>query len=95
MSLPEGPKKTAALRASGYANNLFGQAANANNNFEGAGGYTVDDVLAEGGLYYSDWSGRWKNDGSQGDGTYLIEKTKEILQIRNGKEVFRKTIAIS
>jgi len=95
MSLPEGPKKTAALKASGFANTLFRQAENANNNFEGAGGYTVDDVLAEGGLYYSDWSGRWKNDGNQEDGTYLIESTKEILQIRNGKEVFRKTIAIA
>jgi len=96
MSLPDGGKKTAALIAAGFANNIYRQAENANNNYgEGAGGYTIDDVLAEGGIYFSDWGGVWKNDGSQGDGTYIIPGSKEILKIEGGTEIYRKTIAIA
>tara|TARA_R110000737_G_scaffold3195_1_gene11024 strand:+ start:1 stop:864 length:864 start_codon:yes stop_codon:yes gene_type:complete len=96
MSLPDGGKKTAALIAAGFANNIYRQAENANNNYgEGAGAYTIDDVLAEGGIYFSDWGGVWKNDGSQGDGTYIIPGSKEILKIEGGTEIYRKTIAIA
>ena len=94
MSLPDGAKKTAALKAAGYANNIFRQATNASLNLEGAGAYTVDDVVAEGGIYFSDWGGVWRNDGSQEDGTYIIPGSKEILKIQGGKEIYRKPIAI-
>ena len=94
MSLPDGAKKTAALKAAGYANNIFRQATNASLNLEGAGAYTVDDVVAEGGIYFSDWGGIWRNDGSQEDGTYIIPESKEILKIQGGKEIYRKPIAI-
>ena len=94
MSLPDGAKKTAALKAAGYANNIFRQATNASLNLEGAGAYTVDDVVAEGGIYFSDWGGIWRNDGSQEDGTYIIPGSKEILKIQGGKEIYRKPIAI-
>ena len=94
MSLPDGAKKTAALKAAGYSNNIFRQATNASLNLEGAGAYTVDDVVAEGGIYFSDWGGIWKNDGSQEDGTYIIPGEKVILKIQGGKEIYRKPIAI-
>ena len=62
---------------------------------EGSGSqYTADDVLADGPLYYEDWGGIWKNDGSQEDGTYLILETKEILQVDGGVEKSRKKINI-
>jgi hypothetical protein len=91
-SLEPGTKEhNIALKQSGYANNIFRQAANAANDLEGFA-YTVDDVLSDGPIYYKDWGGLWKNDGSQEDGTYLIEETKEILQVKDGAEVFRKKI---
>ena len=91
-SLEPGTKEhNIALKQSGYANNIFRQAANAANDLEGFA-YTVDDVLSDGPIYYKDWGGLWKNDGSQEDGTYLIEETKEILQVKDGAEVSRKKI---
>ena len=94
-SLTPGTKEhSIALKQSGYASNIFRQADNAAQNYEGDFMYTVDDVLADGPIYYSDWGGLWKNDGTQGDGVYLIEETSEILTVRNGKPVSRKPITI-
>ena len=91
-SLEPGTKEhNIALKQSGYANNIFRQAANAANDLEGFA-YTVDDVLSDGPIYYKDWGGLWKNDGSQEDGTYLIEETKEILQVKDVAEISRKKI---
>jgi hypothetical protein len=94
-SLTPGTKEhSIALKQSGYASNIFRQADNAAQNYEGDFMYTVDDVLADGPIYYSDWGGLWKNDGTQGDGVYLIEETSEILTVRNGEPVSRKPITI-
>ena len=94
-SLEPGTKEhSIALKQSGYASNIFRQADNAANNMDGDFAYTVDDVLADGPIYYNDWGGLWKNDGTQGDGVYLIEETSEILTVRNGKPVSRKPITI-
>lgn len=91
-SLEPGTKEhNIALKQSGYANNIFRQAANAANDLEGFA-YTVDDILSDGPIYYKDWGGLWKNDGSQEDGTYLIEETKEILRVKDGAEISRKKI---
>ena len=91
-SLEPGTKKyNIAMKNAGFESNIFRQAATAANNLEGFA-YTVDDVLSDGPIYYKDWGGLWKNDGSQEDGTYLIEETKEILQVKDGAEVFRKKI---
>tara|TARA_R100001510_G_scaffold24321_1_gene21385 strand:+ start:1 stop:672 length:672 start_codon:yes stop_codon:yes gene_type:complete len=94
-SLTPGTKEhSIALKQSGYASNIFRQADNAAQNYEGDFMYTVDDVLADGPIYYTDWGGLWKNDGSQEDGTYLWEQTSEILRIKNGEVVSRKPITI-
>ena len=94
-SLTPGTKEhSIALKQSGYASNIFRQADNAANDMDGDFAYTVDDVLADGPIYYNDWGGLWKNDGSQEDGTYLWEQTSEILQIKNGEVVSRKPITI-
>jgi len=94
-SLEPGTKEhSIALKQSGYASNIFRQADNAANDMDGDFAYTIDDVLADGPIYYNDWGGLWKNDGSQGDGTYLIASTSEILTVKNGEPVSRKPITI-
>ena len=95
-SLEPGTKEhSIALKQSGYASNIFRQADNAANDMDGDFAYTIDDVLADGPIYYNDWGGLWKNDGSQGDGTYLIAESSEILKVKDGQVVSRKPITIS
>jgi hypothetical protein len=86
-----------AMAQSGFASNIFKQAENEMAEYgEGSGSeYTASDVLADGPLYYEDWGGLWKNDGTQGDGVYLIEATSEILTVRNGEPVSRQKINIA
>jgi len=96
-SLEPGTKEhSIAMKQSGYASNIFKQAENEMVKYGEGGGsqYTADDVLADGPLYFEDWGGIWKNDGSQEDGTYLILETKEILQVDGGVEKSRKKINI-
>jgi hypothetical protein len=85
------------MAQSGFASNIFKQAENEMAEYgEGSGSeYTASDVLADGPLYYEDWGGLWKNDGTQGDGVYLIEATSEILTVRNGEPVSRQKINIA
>ncbi len=93
---PNTKKHRIAMSNAGFASNIFKQAENEMAKYgEGSGSqYTADDVLADGPLYYEDWGGIWKNDGSQEDGTYLILETKEILQVDGGVEKSRKKINI-
>ena len=98
MSLTPGSREhTIALAEKGYPSNIFSKANDAMTKYGlGAGSeYTVDDVLADGALYYKDWGGLWKNDGTQEDGVYFIEETSEILKVEDGTEVFRKPISIT
>ena len=84
-SLEPGTKEhNIALKQSGYANNIFRQAANAANDLEGFA-YTSDDVLSDGPIYYKDWGGLFINGQDQADGTYLDAKEKEIIVIKNGE----------
>jgi len=84
-SLTPGTKEhSIALKQSGYANNIFRQAANAANDLEGFA-YTTDDVLADGPIYYNDWGGLFVQGADQKDGTYLDAKEKEIIVIKNGE----------
>ena len=86
-SLEPGTKEhNIALKQSGYANNIFRQAANAANDLEGFA-YTSDDVLADGPIYYKDWGGLFVNGQDQADGTYLDATQKEIVVIKNGEIV--------
>jgi hypothetical protein len=86
-SLEPGTKEhNIALKQSGYANNIFRQAANAANDLEGFA-YTVDDVLSDGPIYYKDWGGLFINGQDQADGTYLDATAKEIVVIKNGEIV--------
>ena len=93
---PDTKEHSIAMKQSGYASNIFKQANDAMAEYGQGGGseYTADDVLADGPLYFKDWGGIWKNDGSQEDGTYLIVETKEILQVEGGVEKSRKKINI-
>ena len=93
---PNTKKHRIAMSNAGFASNIFKQAENEMAKYgEGSGSqYTADDVLADGPLYFEDWGGIWKNDGSQEDGTYLILETKEILQVDGGVEKSRKKINI-
>lgn len=93
---PDTKEHSIAMKQSGYASNIFKQANDAMAEYGQGGGseYTADDVLADGPLYFKDWGGIWKNDGSQEDGTYLILETKEILQVEGGVEKSRKKINI-
>ena len=97
-SLTPGSKEhRIAMAQSGFASNIFKQAETEMAKYgEGSGSeYTASDVLADGPLYYEDWGGLWKNDGTQGDGVYLIEATSEILTVRNGEPVSRQKINIA
>ena len=76
-SLEPGTKEhNIALKQSGYANNIFRQAANAANDLEGFA-YTSDDVLSDGPIYYKDWKGTYS--GQTDDGTYLDVTNKKII----------------